>query len=142
MKVLTPGLKKGQWTPDEDQLLRDLVNAGHKNWGSLAEKVPGRTSKQCRERWFHALDPNINKTPYTPEEDAIVLKWHAELGNRWATIAKSLNGRTENSVKIRYKALDRLEKRKKRDAENLRTGRGPRKQSRRPPKKAKGGEIG
>ena len=50
MKVLAPGLIKGPWTKSEDEQLIKLVNEGYKNWGSLALKVPGRTSKQCRER--------------------------------------------------------------------------------------------
>lgn len=47
-KVLAPGLVKGQWTPQEDQLLLSVVNEGHKNWGSLSKEIPGRTSKQVR----------------------------------------------------------------------------------------------
>ena len=50
MKVLAPGLIKGPWTKTEDMQLIKLVKEGHKNWGSLALKIPGRTSKQCRER--------------------------------------------------------------------------------------------
>mmetsp|Transcript_22597 Transcript_22597/g.46946 ORF Transcript_22597/g.46946 Transcript_22597/m.46946 type:complete len:568 (-) Transcript_22597:166-1869(-) len=117
MKVLTPGLVKGPWTKNEDEMLIRLVNEGHKNWGTLALKIPGRTSKQCRERWFHALDPTINKTAYTEEEDKIIIDLHAKVGNRWATIAKSLSNRTENSVKIRWKAMQRLKKRKEREKE-------------------------
>ena len=42
-KVLAPGLIKGHWRPDEDQLLRDLVAEGRKNWGQVASQIPGRT---------------------------------------------------------------------------------------------------
>ena len=60
-KVLKPGLIKGHWTPEEDKKLRELVAEGRKNWGQVAGQIPGRTSKQCRERWCNHLDPNINK---------------------------------------------------------------------------------
>ncbi|RQM26691.1 hypothetical protein B5M09_001499 [Aphanomyces astaci] len=58
-KVLAPGLIKGHWRPDEDDVLRQLVAEGRKNWGQVAARIPGRTSKQCRERWYNHLDPNI-----------------------------------------------------------------------------------
>ncbi|RLN89361.1 hypothetical protein BBJ28_00022870, partial [Nothophytophthora sp. Chile5] len=58
-KVLAPGLVKGHWRPDEDDLLKELVAEGRKNWGQVATRIPGRTSKQCRERWYNHLDPSI-----------------------------------------------------------------------------------
>ena len=67
----------------------------------------GRTSKQCRERWCHHLNPDINKGPYTRQEDETILKVHEKLGNKWSLIAAKLPGRTENSIKIRCKALQR-----------------------------------
>lgn len=31
--------------------------------------VPKRTAVQCRERWVNVLDPKVNKSPWTPEEE-------------------------------------------------------------------------
>lgn len=106
-KVLKPGLIKGHWTPEEDLKLRDLVAEGKKNWGQVASLIPGRTSKQCRERWCNHLDPNINKGSYTEDEDRIIMEMQAKLGNRWSIIAQQLKGRTEDAVKIRWKSLMR-----------------------------------
>ncbi|KAF4028264.1 Myb-like DNA-binding domain [Phytophthora infestans] len=106
-KVLKPGLIKGHWTPEEDGKLRELVAEGKKNWGQVASLIPGRTSKQCRERWCNHLDPNINKGSYTEDEDKIIVEMQAKLGNRWSIIAQQLKGRTEDAVKIRWKSLMR-----------------------------------
>ncbi|GMF25069.1 unnamed protein product [Phytophthora fragariaefolia] len=109
-KVLAPGLVKGHWRPDEDELLKELVAEGRKNWGQVATRIPGRTSKQCRERWYNHLDPSIVRGEYTPEEDRMILDAQARLGNRWSAIAAMLPGRTEDAVKIRWKSLCRADK--------------------------------
>ncbi|CAM9720704.1 unnamed protein product [Choristocarpus tenellus] len=118
-KVLCPGLIKGQWSADEDAVLMKLAVAGYKNWGQLAIHMPGRTSKQCRERWCHHLDPSINKSDYTPHEDRIIISSQKQLGNKWSQIASKLPGRTENAIKIRWKALQRRMVDKNRDEGNM-----------------------
>lgn len=35
--------------------------------------MDGRTSKQCRERWCHHLDPAVRKGGYTAEEDDLIV---------------------------------------------------------------------
>ena len=50
-KVLNPALHKGPWTRDEDDVILRLVAVhGPKNWTLIAEHLPGRIGKQCRER--------------------------------------------------------------------------------------------
>lgn len=77
-----------------------LVTEGHKNWGTLAAHIPGRTSKQCRERWCHHLDPRIVKGDWTQEEDQIIVSLHGQLGNKWATIAQVLSGRGSSNQSV------------------------------------------
>jgi len=60
------------------------------SWAHIAMHIPGRTSKQCRERWFHSLDPTINRGPYTPDEDETILALADKTGNRWAEVARRL----------------------------------------------------
>ena len=120
-KVLKPGLRKGQWNDSEDDLLRSLVKENGTTWAVIAEKVPGRTPKQCRERWKHHLDPKIKKSEWTEAEDRIILAQHATLGNKWSKIAKMLQGRTANAVKIRRQTLARREEKRR----NLKMGKIP-----------------
>ncbi|XP_061347117.1 transcription factor MYB119-like [Gastrolobium bilobum] len=93
-------LIKGQWTPEEDRELKKLVNDyGTQNWSRLAEKLDGRDARQCRERWFYHLQPGIKEGSWSEEEERILVKMHAKIGNRWSEIAKSIQGRTDSAIK-------------------------------------------
>ncbi|EGG16489.1 myb domain-containing protein [Cavenderia fasciculata] len=91
---------KGPWKDEEDAKLIELVNKnGPKEWSTIASKIPGRIGKQCRERWFNHLSPDVRKTNWTPEEDRLIIESHQELGNKWTAISKLLDGRPANAIK-------------------------------------------
>ena len=72
------------WQPrdvslEEDALVVELVNKhGAKKWNLIASMLPpGRSGKQCRERWHNQLNPVSNcKQPWSEHEDRIRISGH------------------------------------------------------------------
>nr|GEW72690.1 MIXTA1 transcription factor [Tanacetum cinerariifolium] len=95
------GLKKGPWTPEEDEkLLAYVQKHGHGSWRALPSKAGlQRCGKSCRLRWINYLRPDIKRGKFSLQEEQTIIQLHALLGNRWSAIATHLSKRTDNEIK-------------------------------------------
>ncbi|EOA35507.1 hypothetical protein CARUB_v10020714mg [Capsella rubella] len=94
-------LRKGLWSPEEDEkLLNYITKHGHGSWSSVP-KLAGlqRCGKSCRLRWINYLRPDLKRGAFSSEEQDLIVELHAVLGNRWSQIAARLPGRTDNEIK-------------------------------------------
>jgi hypothetical protein len=109
--ALTSG-RSGKWTPSEDDKLKDSVQMhGGKDWAAIAVLVPGRTKKQCCNRWKSVLDPSIDRTPpgrtgkWTLDEDNKLedaVQRHGDKYKDWVAISALVPGRTKNQCCCRW----------------------------------------
>ncbi|RVX18059.1 hypothetical protein VitviT2T_025792 [Vitis vinifera] len=92
---------KGAWSKQEDQKLIDYIQKhGEGCWSSLPQSAGLlRCGKSCRLRWVNYLKPDVKRGNFGEDEEDLIIKLHALLGNRWSLIAGRLPGRTDNEVK-------------------------------------------
>ncbi|KAF9730985.1 Myb-like DNA-binding protein myb-1 [Paraphaeosphaeria minitans] len=92
--------RRGPWSQHEDRYLIELVTRnGPHNWVRISQEITTRSPKQCRERYHQNLKPSLNHEPISQEEGELIEKLVADMGKRWAEIARRLQGRSDNAVK-------------------------------------------
>ncbi|CAN7129630.1 unnamed protein product [Brassica rapa subsp. narinosa] len=101
MEGSSQGLKKGAWTAEEDNLLRQCIDKyGEGKWHQVPLRAGlNRCRKSCRLRWLNYLKPSIKRGKLNSDEVDLLMRLHKLLGNRWSLIAGRLPGRTANDVK-------------------------------------------
>ena len=115
MSSSTVGMKKKmvhkRFTEEEDNKLRDLVQKyGENQWLMISSRMGTRNSRQCKDRWLQYLSPKSNLTPWTPEEEELLLKLSEQYKGKWLEITKMFPGRSYNQVKNKWKTLERRKK--------------------------------
>ena len=69
---------KTSWSIEEDRLLTEIVHKkGANRWNQIAEHIPGRSGKQCRERWTAHIAPGIKNKDWTNEEIEQLVSLHS-----------------------------------------------------------------
>ena len=95
--------RRKRFTEAEDARLKSLVKKdGIRNWEEIARRMPGRSSRQCRDRYNNYLFKEILHKPWTPEEDKIIIEKYKLFGPHWVKISQFLDARSGNNVKNRW----------------------------------------
>lgn len=116
-------IQKNIFSIQEDTLLISLVDQmGDKNWLGISKKMKemnyDRNSRQCRDRYMHYLDPKMhNDVNWSPEEDDLLLLTVEKYGNKWKYMESLFAGRSEVSLRNRYRKLQRKKSKEERKGE-------------------------
>lgn len=102
---LNPGIKKGKWSKEEDELLLSYVKENGTNWGELQLYLQGRTTKQIRERWVNYLSKDTSDFRWNRDMDKKLIELYVLFGSSWVKISSKIPQTTENMVKNRFYSL-------------------------------------
>jgi hypothetical protein len=101
-------VRKFRFNKTEDELLRRVVSQHPDlNWQVIASEIPGRTPRQCRERWLNHLSPCVNSAPLSVEEEQLLLSLLSRHGPKWVLISQHFVHRTDVFLKNWYKAMQK-----------------------------------
>ncbi|KAL3458975.1 Homeodomain-like protein [Aspergillus heterothallicus] len=102
-------INKGPWSPEENKRLHEAVAKYSTVWTEVAQVVGTRQPDQCAKRWQHFLDPGLNRSEWTPEEDNILIAEVEKRGRNWKQIVDQvLHRRSANDAKNRFTILQRM----------------------------------
>ncbi|KAL4890072.1 Homeodomain-like protein [Aspergillus ambiguus] len=104
--VLSGGFNKGYWTKEEDKLLTRAVQTYGETWTAVADTVKTRSADQCAKRWKQCLDPQLDRSEWTEEDNRRLLEVAAMKGRRWKDIQlEHFPSRSRNAIKNQYVAF-------------------------------------
>lgn len=100
--------KRTSFTPEEDDRLRELVGKyGFSDWNRIAHKLPKRDTRQCRERWFNYLSPDVQNGPWTLDEEALLAEKVCQHGRTWKLMTAFFQGRTDINLKNHWNYMEK-----------------------------------
>lgn len=100
------------FTHDEDAKHRNIVNYFQArnellDWESIAKLMETKNARQCKDRWCYYLDNDVNRSPFTSDENYLLLWSISRIGKKWTQISQLFPNRTDVSIKTQYKKLMR-----------------------------------
>ncbi|KAG7407666.1 Transcriptional activator Myb [Fusarium oxysporum f. sp. rapae] len=97
---------KGAWDKAEDARLQNAVGvyglkysvfsprfqfeADNLRWPQVAAEVRTRYADQCAKRWYHSLDPSVDRSVWREDEDQKLLAAMKMYGQQWKVISDNV----------------------------------------------------
>lgn len=95
-----------EWTDDDDDKLKSLVERFGDSWTAISAFLPGRTPEQCLHR-YKRIRPDLKRGHWSVNEDIRMLLARKAYGEcEWSKIAEHVPGRSDRQVQDRANAYD------------------------------------
>lgn len=106
-KMLSERKSTQFWSQHEDLLLlKAVAKFGDKDWNRIANLIPNRTNKSCRERYTMRLKFLTRALGnWRPKEDEKLLKLIERFGTNWSVISSNFPERNNHQLRHRYELL-------------------------------------
>jgi hypothetical protein len=62
LNYLAPGIIRGNWTSDEDEIIKKQVKEQGTKWAKISKLLPGRTENDIKNRWNTTLKKTLKET--------------------------------------------------------------------------------
>lgn len=119
---LVPGFFQGEWSNEEDELLKKLYKENGSKWSIIQTYFPNRSSNSIKNRWYYFLrnnkknDDNVGKETKevsTPENNKIEITKDKKNLDSQMNLEENKKGgdsdeKTENIFDIEYDLFERL----------------------------------
>lgn len=107
MTSLDPNLRKGKWTPEEDEKLKQAYEKYGASWQKVASSIKTRTMDQCAKRYTEVLDPKTKDRliPWSEEEELLLIKQVKIHGTKWRTVASNFKNRPALTCRNRWRKI-------------------------------------
>ncbi|RYP08193.1 hypothetical protein DL764_002053 [Monosporascus ibericus] len=102
---------KRRWTSHEDRILREgyAAQAAYPtgkgqtvNWKEIANRLPGRSNKDCRKRYLNEMAGTLKKGPWSKEEDALLINLVEMHSPSWVAISQAMGTRNADQCAKRW----------------------------------------
>ena len=108
-EAVHPAGPRARFSAEEDAKLLRLQQQ-QLDWNEISRQLGNRSARQCRERFQNYLDPELNTSNWTPDEDELLLQKESEMGKKWKKMMPYFQNRSNVNIKNRFATLQNRKK--------------------------------